>query len=104
MTAAPRRLYVPRGTKNPPNTKLVARTSRYGNPYAVEDYGLDEALRLYAAWIVNPDSQPILYKKTWYYPKTVEQIRADLRGWNLACRCEPGERCHADLLLELANR
>jgi hypothetical protein len=28
---------------------------------------------------------------------------ADLRGKNLACWCKPGDPCHADVLLELAN-
>lgn len=28
---------------------------------------------------------------------------AQLRGKNLACWCGPGEACHADVLLELAN-
>lgn len=27
-----------------------------------------------------------------------------LRGKNLACWCKPGEPCHADVLLEIANR
>jgi hypothetical protein len=29
---------------------------------------------------------------------------ADLRGKNLACFCREDARCHADILLELANR
>jgi hypothetical protein len=28
----------------------------------------------------------------------------DLRGKNLACWCKPGSPCHADVLLELANK
>jgi hypothetical protein len=28
----------------------------------------------------------------------------ELRGKNLACWCKPGAPCHADVLLELANR
>lgn len=34
---------------------------------------------------------------------SLEQIRAALRGKNLACWCRPGEPCHADVLLEIAN-
>lgn len=33
-----------------------------------------------------------------------EDIRAALRGKNLACFCKPGAPCHADVLLEVANR
>lgn len=28
---------------------------------------------------------------------------SELRDKNLACWCEPGEACHADVLLEMAN-
>lgn len=31
-------------------------------------------------------------------------VRNELRGKNLACWCKPGALCHADVLLELANR
>jgi hypothetical protein len=36
-------------------------------------------------------------------PPTREAIRAELAGKNLACWCKPGEPCHADVLLALAN-
>lgn len=36
-------------------------------------------------------------------PPSIERIRAELRGRNLACWCRPGDPCHADALLELAN-
>lgn len=35
--------------------------------------------------------------------KRIEKIRRDLRGKNLACWCKPGDPCHADVLLEIAN-
>ena len=34
----------------------------------------------------------------------MRKILGDLKGWDLACSCNPGEPCHADVLLELANR
>ncbi len=36
-------------------------------------------------------------------PPTREDIRNHLAGKNLACWCKPGEPCHADVLLKLAN-
>jgi hypothetical protein len=36
-------------------------------------------------------------------PPNREEIRAELKGYNLACWCRPGSPCHADVLLELAN-
>jgi hypothetical protein len=37
-----------------------------------------------------------------YRSRLVEGLAA-LRGKNVACWCKPGEPCHADILLELAN-
>ena len=42
---------------------------------------------------MNPDGQ-----------RLAERARVELRGKNLACWCKPGEPCHADVLLEIANR
>jgi hypothetical protein len=36
-------------------------------------------------------------------PPTLEDIRQHLKDKNLACWCAPGQPCHADVLLELAN-
>jgi hypothetical protein len=36
-------------------------------------------------------------------PPSRADMRAELRGHNLACWCRPGTPCHADVLIELAN-
>lgn len=36
-------------------------------------------------------------------PPMIDEVRAELRGKNLACFCKEGEPCHADVLLEIAN-
>jgi hypothetical protein len=36
-------------------------------------------------------------------PPSIEDIRRQLAGKNLACWCALGQPCHADVLLELAN-
>jgi hypothetical protein len=36
-------------------------------------------------------------------PPTIDAVRAELRGKNLACFCALDQPCHADVLLELAN-
>ena len=36
------------------------------------------------------------------YPST-DEIRAELRGKNLACWCKLDQPCHADVLLRIAN-
>ena len=35
---------------------------------------------------------------------SLDDIRRELAGKNLACWCKPGAPCHADVLLEIANR
>lgn len=37
-------------------------------------------------------------------PEVVDNAIAELRGKNLACWCQPGALCHADILLEICNR
>lgn len=36
--------------------------------------------------------------------KNIKTIRTELRGKNLACWCALDQPCHADVLLEIANR
>jgi hypothetical protein len=64
----------------------VSRPSRWGNPYKVQELGRAKAMALFERYaILRLDPAP-------------------LRGKNLACWCAPDERCHADILLKLANR
>jgi hypothetical protein len=37
------------------------------------------------------------------HPELVEAARRELAGKDLACWCKPGELCHADIWLEVAN-
>ena len=49
------------------------------------------------AFAVGPDvSTPV--------PPSLDVIRKELAGKNLACWCKVGAPCHADVLLELANQ
>jgi hypothetical protein len=72
---------------------VVSRPARWSNPWRIgaKDAGrvIDraEALKRYRAFIRNKKSE----------------IRRDLRGKNLACWCEIGVACHADILIEIAN-
>jgi hypothetical protein len=63
--------------------------SPYANPYSLKKgYGLAESLRLYRLHAAGFD---------------LATLRQDLWGRDLACWCPPDQRCHADVLLELAN-
>ena len=79
-----------RGWRKPPNTVVVSRPSKWGNPYKVADFGRSEAVRLYGEHLRR-------------HPELVEAARRELRGKNLACWCRPGLECHADLLMAVAN-
>lgn len=90
------------GWRKPDNTVVVARPTVWGNPFPIGKLGREEALRRFRAMLQDPHEMA-----AWLYP-SVRQIKAKLRGKNLACWCpppEPGEPdlCHAAILLEIAN-
>ena len=73
----------------------VARPSKWGNPFRIGDFGIPDqeaACTRYHEWL---DGRVVGTDR----PNSLEA----LRGKNLACWCKPGEPCHADILLELAN-
>lgn len=80
-----------KGWRKPENAKIVSRPSRWGNPYEAEEgYTAAEAVRLFEPYAL----QRLVEDPTWLEP---------LRGYDLLCYCRPGEPCHADVLLRLAN-
>lgn len=92
----------------------VARPSRYGNPVIQKDF--DELQAIYAELGRPPiegtwQQHAVKCFDAWIggelpelgAPPTCEEIRRDLQGKNLACWCKPGEPCHADVLLFIAN-
>jgi hypothetical protein len=106
--------------KMPTGARYVGRPGYYGNPYkpghvyllgdflpfplatprtwegpcghpglvAVRCVSVEEAVAWYRRWATNA-----------LEPRAIEL----LRGLDLACWCKPGDPCHADVLLELAN-
>lgn len=113
-----------KGWHMPPNTIIVSRPSEWGNPWRVAPAKLsgggegptvewwvenpningiyrfsrqaeahEAAVKLYRHWIEH--GAPTSY---------ADRARLALRGKNLACYCRPDLACHADVLLELANR
>ena len=83
------------GWRMPPDTLKVDRSTRWGNPCTVEDYGsAEQAVLMF---------EHELEKASVFHPDDFETYLAPLRGKNLACWCSPGAPCHADVLLRLAN-
>ena len=98
-----------RGGKKPDNVVIVARPSKWGNPWTVQAYmeagykpTREQAQRVcvdaFEAWM----------KGEQYWAHGTGTLPppdpAELRGKDLACYCKLDEPCHADVLLELANR
>lgn len=97
-----------KGWRMPPNTVYVGRPTIWGNPFdgadAVEKYR--EAL---SEWPVSAktmlerkktyDGNIMIWITTWVRP-----IVHELRGKDLACWCPLDKPCHADVLLEIANK
>lgn len=93
-----------KGWRMPEGAVYVGRPTRWGNPYKVGEtwHTLDgshsrtiatagQAVELYRHWLAI---SPIQF-----------EIVPELAGHDLACWCPlGGEPCHADVLLELANK
>lgn len=94
-----------KGWKMPPDTVSVTRPGKWGNPYttkiARESACHEDHL---AAWCVGCFRDAVAGKLLFAFPvPSVDEIRTNLAGKNLACFCPLDQPCHADVLLELAN-
>ncbi len=102
-TTVPERIQLSRrkGWRMPPNTVKVDRSTRWGNPFRVETgCSARMAVRLFQKLLERPE----LAAHHQLFVFTADRLRADLGGRNLACWCPIDQPCHADVLLEIANR
>lgn len=85
-----------KGWRLPPNTIVVARPTRWGNPFRLGEHG-DAAtcVRRYRAWLLDNAQRG--------REPNPASVHAQLAGRDLACWCAPDQPCHADVLLEMAN-
>lgn len=86
----------------------VARPSAFGNPFAVGKDG-DRAycVTLFASMLrgVYPLRMSVSIADQIEIRQAIAERVDELRGHNLACWCpKDGKPCHADILLEFANR
>lgn len=105
-----------KGWRMPPNTISVARPTKWGNPFKVNEcraagfYGTDEEIasrcvEAFRVWLCSA-----WWRENWDGAEseaarsTMLEALPELRGKNLACWCPLDATCHADVLLELANR
>lgn len=102
----PKRIQISRkkGARMDPRARKVDRSTVFGNPFILmEGLPREEAQALaveaFRRWLEHP--------KPDYAPGRHAIIRSrlnELRGQDLACWCRLDQPCHADVLLEFANR
>ncbi len=68
----------------------VTRPGKWGNPYKIGTCLIPDARAAVDAFAAN-------------LPLTIRGLD-ELRGKNLACFCRPGDPCHGDVLLTIANK
>jgi hypothetical protein len=91
-----------RGWRKPSGGVIVDRTTPFGNAHNHEELGRPEAGRRFLRDLVSGHFERAFYK--WEgWPRSFADIRGTLGGHSLGCPCPPGEPCHADLLLTIAN-
>lgn len=103
-----------KGWTMPPNAVKVDRTTKWGNPFVAHGDGrrMDNmlAVSLFQKMLKDSGSWCPIPTSKWQKGKvptvftSVDDVRRELRGKNLACWCALDEPCHADVLLELANQ
>ncbi len=109
----------------PPGAVYVGRPGKWGNPYGLRTpFGRSDPLRPYldaaigaVVGAVNLDHgcHDVIYPVTaavaaeayWQFikanPTWILDAGAELAGKDLACWCPPGQPCHGDILLKVAN-
>lgn len=114
-----------KGWKMPENTVNVTRPSKWGNPFKLVGNMIyidaRNRRKILDKWVIFEPSTHELDVVFWFkelFEKEMTHIGdslywsahfqnldlSELKGKNLACFCKEGEPCHADVLLELANK
>lgn len=89
----------------------VTRPGVFGNPFRIQDaidagfvgYSAKSVVADFRAWLLGSNelwSGPESYRRRW----AIQSGLRRLQGKNLACFCPLDQPCHADVLLELANK
>jgi hypothetical protein len=103
-------LHRAKGWRKPVGAVVVSRPSKWGNPFRVGDPIVNSEtgvvaivtaeFAVYMFWTALTSGRMEAYSG---HPITLDGVRAELRGRDLACWCRPGQPCHADVLLQIAN-
>jgi len=96
-----------KGWRMPENAVYVGRPGRYGNPFAVGEQKWIHRDNDGAALIITPaTAQDAVNSFREFYASNplMQKGAKELAGKDLACWCPLDQPCHADVLLEWANR
>lgn len=108
-----------KGWRLPDGAVCVTRPGKWGNPFVVNHPNGPAHLRKPMTPEMAVASFKSLIEKEggWFpvplpWPRgkipaqyiTIEDVQRELRGKDLACFCPLDQPCHADVLLEIANR
>lgn len=100
-----------KGWRMPEGAVYVGRPSKFGNPFTTDEcletgYAITEedarevCTGEFRAWLQDVDVWPYGAEKREYILTHIHE----LKGKDLACFCPLSQACHADVLLELANK
>lgn len=101
-----------KGWRLPPGTVYVGRPTVWGNPFQVGTPFLVDNAGVVApckpgephTHLVASVSQAAWLYSVWLPRQPLFARIGELRSKDLLCWCRPGEPCHADFLIERANR
>ena len=88
-----------RGWKMPPNTVIVDRRTKWGNPFPLQKKTFEGEV----VPILIAQQCSVANFRNWVDRTLWREAQVELRGKNLACWCSLDSPCHADVLLEIAN-
>ena len=84
-----------KGFKLPEGAVVVARPTKWGNPFKIGALAREDAIAWFSAALATNPHEPY---------RTMRADIGELRGKVLACWCKTTELCHADVLAEYANK
>ena len=104
-----------KGWQMPEGAVYVGRPTKWGNPFSIELARDFHAGFGQPASGGTPRETAVQWFREWLHgewsddrelpnPPTADEIRDELRGKDLACWCRTGACCHADVLIEIANK
>ena len=99
-----------KGWRKPADAIVVARPTKWGNPFVVHEHTARCGDQRWCPLWTAADALDAVdkFRHLYLYPcvgdpphPSVDEIRDELAGHDVACWCKLGEPCHGDLLLHI---